>query len=51
MWTVRGLLTVRFEANSIIQERLMQNVGLEPQGGGQGAVVYNTSVVTANPVR
>lgn len=45
---VRGLLTTRFEANSIISDQLIKHVGLEAQGGS--AVVYNTSVVSANPV-
>jgi len=46
--TVRSLLQTRCDANSILFGQLVKHVGLEGTGNGQ-AVVYNTSVVTANP--
>jgi len=45
---VRSLLQTRCEANSIIFGQLIKHVGLESQGTGS-AVVYNNSLVTANP--
>eukprot|EP00798_Chlamydomonas_sp_ICE-L_P025890 gene25890-11563_t len=46
---VRSLLQTRCETNNIIFGQLIKHVGLEGQGNGS-AVVYNSSVLTANPV-
>lgn len=45
---VRNLLKTRCEANDLLFHQLVRHVGLENQSGG-GAVVYNSSVITANP--
>lgn len=51
MLSVRGLLSTRCEANAVIADTLLKRVGLEPAAGsGGGAVVINSSNVSASPV-